>query len=867
MSLRLIQLRGTDGARQVAVTSGQGQPKILQGVTSTYELALSALKQGVSFPQAIAATPTGATLDYDKALQEGRVLSPVDHPDCSHCVVTGTGLTHLGSAEGRDKMHKKVEGDTNLTDSMKMFKMGLEQGKPREWQAGVQPEWFYKGDGSTVVAPEAPLEMPEFALDGGEEPEICGIYVIGEDGKPYRMGFAVGNEFSDHVMEKVNYLYLAHSKLRQCSVGPELLVGPLPHDVQGKVRIVRGGQPIWEKPFLSGEANMSHTVSNLEHHHFKYDVFRQPGDVHLHFFGTGTLSFADGVEPKLNDVFEVDVAIFGKPLRNPLGVSKVSLGPVAKVVDFNVDASGPSPAWAVRDFNTTATTVTAVVEPGQTLIGWGFGEGKPFSSTEADLNRACEMARAVEATYSAVPASARAAFLDAIACEIENLGDAMLEVCVKETNLPMARMKGERERTTGQLRLFANVLREGSWAQARLDVDSTKDLRRMMISLGPVGVFAASNFPLAFSTAGGDTASALAAGCPVVMKAHSAHPKTSDLVGKAVIRAARAQGMPEGVFSMVYGRVGLELVKHPAIKAIGFTGSYSGGRMFTDAAAARPEPIPVFAEMGSINPVFLLPEAIQGDGAASVATALAASITQGAGQFCTNPGSIFVVDSPDVQVFLRVLASKIAATPTQPMLTPGIRDAYRAAVDSLISHGARAIASGAGDDPARPMLLSAPASALLKDAELAEECFGPCSCVFLADSPKTLLAVLGKLGGQLTGTIFATDGDLAKCPELVPAVSRKVGRVVFNAVPTGVAVCESMQHGGPFPASTDARFTSVGTGAIDRFIRPVCYQSLPPALQPAELRNENPLGIMRIVNSVRSREPLELDSSKKRRTA
>merc|ERR1712166_1602800 len=276
-----------------------------------------------------------------------------------------------------------------------------------------------------------------------------------------------------------------------------------------------------------------------------------------------------------------------------------------------------------------------------------------------------------------------------------------------------------------------------------------KDLRRMMISLGPVGVFAASNFPLAFSTAGGDSASALAAGCPVVMKAHSAHPKTSDLVGKAVIRAARAQGMPEGVFSMVYGRVvGLELVKHPAIKAIGFTGSYSGGRMFTDAAAARPEPIPVFAEMGSINPVFVLPEAIQGDGAASVATALAASITQGAGQFCTNPGSIFVVDSPDVQVFLSVLALKIAATPTQPMLTPGIRDAYRAAVDSLISHGARAIASGAGDDPARPMLLSAPASALLKDAELAEECFGPCSCVFLADSPKTLLAVLGKLAAN-----------------------------------------------------------------------------------------------------------------------
>merc|ERR1712070_1093247 len=255
--------------------------------------------------------------------------------------------------------------------------------------------------------------------------------------------------------------------------------------------------------------------------------------------------------------------------------------------------------------------------------------------------------------------------------------------------------------------MFANMLREGSWVDACLDVDSTKDLRRMMIPLGPVGVFAASNFPLAFSTAGGDTASALAAGCPVVMKAHSAHPKTSDLVGRAVIRAAQAEGMPEGVYSMVYGRVGLDLVKHPAIKAIGFTGSYSGGRMFADAAAARPEPIPVFAEMGSINPVFILPEAIRGDAAEKVATALAGSITQGAGQFCTNPGSIFVVDSSDAQCFMKALAEKIAATPTQAMLTPGIRDAYRAAVDAMLSHGARAVASGVGDDPARPMLLSA----------------------------------------------------------------------------------------------------------------------------------------------------------------
>lgn len=858
MAIRLIQLRSVDGTRQVAVIFGHDQPRLLQGVTSTYELAQQALKQGVSFPQAISAAGKGAVVDYEAALRERRVLSPVDHPaDVAHCLVTGTGLTHLGSAEGRDKMHAKVKGSTDLTDSMKMFKMGIESGKPREWQAGVQPEWFYKGNGSSVVAPEGPFEMPPFALDGGEEPEICGVYVIGPDGTPNRMGFAVGNEFSDHVMEKQNYLYLAHSKLRQCSIGPELLVGSLPHDVQGKVRIIRDGKQIWEKPFLSGEANMSHTLSNLEHHHFKYEIFRQAGDVHLHFFGTGTLSFSDGIQPKLGDVFEVDVGAFGKPLRNSLTMSKdQTAATITKVHDFNV-AGG-----VVRDFNVEPT-----VEAGKTLIGWGFGQGKVFESTDEDCDRACELAGAAKAAFAAVPASSRAAFLDAIACEIEELGDSLLEVCSNETNLPLARMKGERERTTGQLRLFSTLLREGSWVQARLDVDSTKDLRRMMIPLGPVGVFAASNFPLAFSSAGGDTASALAAGCPVVMKAHSAHPRTSDLVGQAIIRAARAQGMPEGVYSMVYGRVGLSLVKHAAIKAIGFTGSYKGGRMFADAAAARPEPIPVFAEMGSINPVFLLPQAIQGDAAVNVATALAGSITQGAGQFCTNPGSIFVVNSPDAQVFLKALAEKIAATPTQPMLTPAIRDGYRAAVDSLIALGARALASGAGDDPARPMLLSAPASALLKNSDLAEECFGPSSCVFLAESPKEMLDIVGSIGGQLTGTIYATDGDLANLPDLAPALAGKVGRVVFNSVPTGVAVCESMQHGGPFPASSDARFTSVGTGAIDRFIRPVCYQGMPSALHPPELRDDNPLGIMRTLNNVKTRDSIEGDNSKRRRTS
>lgn len=847
MTLRVVQLRSASGVRQVALVE-KDSVRVLQGFSSTYELAQQALKKGMALPEAIQTTPLGENVDYSAALQEGRVLSPIDHPDPAHCLVTGTGLTHLGSAEGRDKMHAKVSGQENLTDSMRMFKMGLESGKPREWQVGVQPEWFYKGNGTAIVAPEAPFQMPSFALDGGEEPEICGVYIIGPDGAPHRMGYALGNEFSDHVMERQNYLYLAHSKLRQCSIGPELLVGPLPNHVEGKVRIVRSGETIWEKPFLSGEANMSHTLANLEHHHFKYELFRHPGDIHLHFFGTGTLSFSDGMQTRVGDIFEVDVEHFGRKLRNPLGVTP-GAELAAKVFDFNVAASN---------------ALSTAAEPGRSLIGFGFGNGKSFQSSQEDLNRACELAGSVAATYAAVPAARRASFLDAIAKGMEDLGE-LIETCSKETNLPPVRIRNELGRTTGQLRMFANLIREGSWVQARLDVDAEKDLRRMMVPMGPVGVFAASNFPLAFSAAGGDTASALAAGCPVVMKAHSAHPKTSELVGKALLRAAQATGMPEGVYSMVYGRVGLELVKHPAIKAIGFTGSYSGGRMFADVAAARPEPIPVFAEMGSINPVFLLPEAIQGGKAATVAATLAASITMGAGQFCTNPGSIFVVDGPDAQAFVKALAEKIAAAPTAPMLTPGICDAYRGAVNALISHGAHVVASATGDDPARPMLLSAPAGALLKDMNLAEECFGPSSCIFVAQNLQEMLAATAKLGGQLTATVWATDNDLAAHPELVPLVTSKVGRVVFNSVPTGVAVCDSMQHGGPFPAATDSRFTSVGTGAIDRFVRPVCFQGMPVALQPPELGDENSLGIMRIVNGVRTREAIETDSNKRRR--
>ncbi len=286
------------------------------GVESVHALALAALAEGASLAAAAEAR-AGDAVDLAAAERDGRLLAPIDHPDAAHLYLTGTGLTHLGSAEGRDKMHQAAAGGT-VTDSMRMFQMGVEGGKPTDGGEGVQPEWFYKGDGSCLVGPGEPLESPDFALDGSEEPEIAGVYIIDDTGTPRRLGFALANEFSDHIVEKGNYLWLAHSKLRPAALGPELLLGDLPQDVRGTSRIVRDGATLWEKPFLSGEANMSHSIANLEHHHFKYALFRRPGDIHVHFFGTATLSFADGIETREGDVFEVSAAPFTRPVRNPL---------------------------------------------------------------------------------------------------------------------------------------------------------------------------------------------------------------------------------------------------------------------------------------------------------------------------------------------------------------------------------------------------------------------------------------------------------------------------------------------------------------------------------------------------------------------
>jgi hypothetical protein len=317
--MNLIQFFDHNGARAVGAVDN-GVTRVVNGATSVYELAMNALARHGGLAALIADQGLGATVDRAAILAEGRMLAPVDHPDPAHLYVTGTGLTHLGSAATRDAMHTANSGaaETGLTDTMKMFRMGLEGGKPADGLKGVQPEWFYKGNGYSVINPGHPIPSPGFALDAGEEPEIAGIYVIDQNGQPRRLGFALANEFSDHVTERVNYLYLAHSKLRACAFGPELRVGDLPAHIEGKSRIWRDGKVLWEKPFLSGEDNMSHTIANLEYHHFKYDLFRHPGDVHVHMFGTATLSFADGIKTQPDDIFEIEEAQFGAALRNPV---------------------------------------------------------------------------------------------------------------------------------------------------------------------------------------------------------------------------------------------------------------------------------------------------------------------------------------------------------------------------------------------------------------------------------------------------------------------------------------------------------------------------------------------------------------------
>ncbi len=491
-----------------------------------------------------------------------------------------------------------------------------------------------------------------------------------------------------------------------------------------------------------------------------------------------------------------------------------------------------------------------------------------FGGAGADeVARACQLAEDAFDAFRDTGLEQRAAFLDAVAQAILDLGDALIVRAMAESGLPRARLEGERGRTVGQLRLFAQVVREGSWLEARIDPALPErlplprsDLRQRHIALGPVAVFGASNFPLAFSVAGGDTASAFAAGCSVVVKAHPAHPGTSELVGRAVQAAVAACGLPEGVFSLLFGTgnaLGTALVADPRIKAVGFTGSRRGGLALIEVAARRPEPIPVYAEMSSINPVFLMPAALAAR-ADALGRAFVGSLTMGAGQFCTNPGILLGVDGPDLDRFVAAAADALGGSAAATMLTPGIHAAYDAGVARL--SGAAAVetlgrgTAESGPNQARAALFATSADAFLADTGLQEEVFGAASLLIRCPDIAAMRAVAGKLEGQLTATVQMEAADAPAVAGLLPVLERKAGRILANGWPTGVEVCHAMVHGGPFPATSDSRSTSVGTLAIRRFLRPVCYQDLPADLLPVSLRDGNPLGLWRRVDGTLTRD-------------
>ena len=476
--------------------------------------------------------------------------------------------------------------------------------------------------------------------------------------------------------------------------------------------------------------------------------------------------------------------------------------------------------------------------------------GFSIADTET-VNRACELAWAAFDRFRETAVEARARFLETIAEQILGLGDELLERAHQETGLPLARLTGERGRTVGQLRLFATELRLGGWLGIRVDPAlpartplPRSDLRQRKIPLGPVAVFGASNFPLAFSVAGGDTAAALAAGCPVIVKGHPAHPGTSELVARAIVAAVSACQMPAGVFSLLNGdsyALGTALVAHPRVQAVGFTGSRAGGLALMKIANARPVPIPVYAEMSSVNPVLLLPGALAAR-AEALGKEFVGSLNLGVGQFCTNPGILIALESPALERFVAAASEALAAVAPGVMLTAGIHGAYEKGVSRLRQHGKVSLlgrgTESQGKHCGQGAFFSVTAPHVLQEPELLDEVFGPASVLIRCQDEAQLVGVLERLEGQLTATLHLTQPDEALAARLLPVLERKVGRVIANGWPTGVEVSHAMVHGGPFPATSDGRSTSVGTLAIERFLRPVCYQDFPDALLPAALRRE-----------------------------
>jgi NADP-dependent aldehyde dehydrogenase len=482
-----------------------------------------------------------------------------------------------------------------------------------------------------------------------------------------------------------------------------------------------------------------------------------------------------------------------------------------------------------------------------------------FYGDATDVDAACTAAAAAFAEYRSTPAEQRAQFLEAIAANLEATKDALIERAVAESGLPQARLTGEVGRTTGQLRLFAGVLREGSWNGARIDSAlpdrsplPRPDIRQRSIPLGPVAVFGASNFPLAFSVAGGDTASALAAGCPVVVKAHDAHPGTSELVGRAIADAVATTGLPAGTFSLLYGygpELGVALVTDPRIKAVGFTGSRSGGMALVAAAAGRPEPIPVYAEMSSINPVFLLEGALASRGA-DLGRAFVGSLTLGSGQFCTNPGLVIAADGAGLDAFIAASRDTLVQSPATPMLTPGIAEAFAAGVTRLTGEADLVVRGEASDNQTacRAALFATDVDSFLKSETLQAEVFGSSSLIVRCADAAEMRTVAENIEGQLTATVHADESDYDDARQLLPLLELKAGRILFDGWPTGVEVCHAMVHGGPSPATSDSRTTSVGARAIERYLRPVCYQDVPKSLLPSAIADGNPDNLWRRID-------------------
>lgn len=494
---------------------------------------------------------------------------------------------------------------------------------------------------------------------------------------------------------------------------------------------------------------------------------------------------------------------------------------------------------------------------------------EPFHcATPEEVNRTMELANEAFDSYSAIPATLRADFLIAITEEILNLGDVLLERANLETGLPIARLQGERARTINQLTQFAELLREGSWVEASIDTAQPDraplpkpDIRKMLVPIGPVIVFGSSNFPFAYSVAGVDTGPALAAGNPVIVKAHPAHPGVSDLTAQAIVRAAQRTGMPDGTFSMLYDdrfEVGAALVKHPATKAVGFTGSYKGGMALFRLAQERDEPIPVYAEMGSVNPIIILPEYLKNN-AAELGKTLAASVSLGAGQFCTNPGLVFTVKSEGLDAFQQSYQKEILQTPSATMLTAGIcTNYYKLREEALeqpdVSQLAISKVRNDAQNQAEASIAVTSGKAFIANPKLHEEVFGPFSLLIVCEDAGELYEALSHLPGQLTATLIAEENEVKAYPKIVRRLARISGRFIMNGVPTGVEVCPSIHHGGPFPATADSKFTSVGRHSILRFVRPQSFQNWPDAFLPDELKNANPLGIFRLVDNIQTKD-------------